>query len=760
MPVKTKPDPVAQLAREIAELEKKIGKGMIHPASTQPPVYHLPFMSPHMNYATEGGAPWNRVTAMSGQESTGKAVALDTPIPTPLGWTTMGQVEVGDYIFDDQGLPTRVTYTSSVFVDHDCYLVEFDDGTSIIADAEHRWMTSTMMSRQAHSAARSRMVVGHASQRLWQSPQQLRSVVTTAEIAESVLWGKQGHFNHAIDNHDGLRLPEASLTIDPYTLGVWLGDGTKGAGEYTKPDEELAWHIRAAGYEVREHPRPDRCTKWHVMGLVGQLRSIGVLRDKHIPSEYLRASYDQRLELLRGLMDTDGSCEMTGRCEFSGTCKALFDGVYELISSLGFKARVTEGVAKLNGVIMGLKWRIGFTPSQRVFHLPRKADRQRSALSRQNGAMTWRKIVSCDHVESVPTRCLQVEADSHLFLIGEQMVVTHNTLCALELVAQAQNLPESAETVLWPRIQYHRTLGDFVTLPGGEKLYTAARLEDELEWIRENFPDGARCLWHDIEGQFDKKRAQAIGIDTDALYMTELTVIEDFGYALPFGYRNYHLQVMDSTSAASSQLKLKQEPGKSAGYGIDARQWKDIMRSSMTYFGPGKNDSGIPNMVVMIHQMSTNMRTGGSQAVSTKFLRHTSSCSIEFTRGQFLWEKDGVLTDGKTEGADDSSMAGMAEPDGLEVFVKISKSRTCRPFRVGAMHFDYKTLRYPLEAELASSGLYYGIFRQKGSWFYVVDENGEEQNIGQGLKTVYARLVEDEVLRERIMCRLLSYEDE
>lgn len=250
---------------------------------------------------------------------------------------------------------------------------------------------------------------------------------------------------------------------------------------------------------------------------------------------------------------------------------------------------------------------------------------------------------------------------------------TGKSLCALELVAQAQNLPDSAEVMLWPRIQYHRQLGDFVVLPDGTEFHTATRLEAELEWIRENFPDGARCLWHDIEGQFDTKRAQAVGVDTDDLFMSELTVIEDFGYALPFGYKNYHLQVMDSTSAASSMLKLKQEPGQSAGYGVDARAWKDIMRGSMTYFGPAKNGSGIPNMLVMIHQMSTNVRTGAGQAMSTRFLRHTSSCSIRFTRGQFLWEKDGVLTDGKLTGADDASMAGMAEPDGLEVFVKIDK---------------------------------------------------------------------------------------
>lgn len=323
---------------------------------------------------------------------------------------------------------------------------------------------------------------------------------------------------------------------------------------------------------------------------------------------------------------------------------------------------------------------------------------------------------------------------------------TGKSFAALLLVAMAQALPDSAEEVLWPRILYHRELGHTIVVE---------RLEAELEWIKEHFPDGARCLWHDIEGQFDTLRAQALGIDTDDLYLSELNVIEDIGQALPMGYKNFHIQVLDSTSSASSMLSLKQEPGKSL-VGTDARQWKAVLRDSMTYFGHSKNESGIPNMLVMIHQMSTNVKSGGAQAMSTRFLRHTSSLSIKFMRGKFLWEKDGVLTDGKTEGADDNSMAGMAEADGVEVFAKIEKSRTCRPFRVGSMQFDYHTLRYTPIHELASSGLYFGMIRKSGSWFAV---DGEDKNLGQGLKSVYVRLREDEELRNRIFVRLLDYTD-
>lgn len=324
---------------------------------------------------------------------------------------------------------------------------------------------------------------------------------------------------------------------------------------------------------------------------------------------------------------------------------------------------------------------------------------------------------------------------------------TGKTLAALELVAQAQQLPRSAELVLSPRIKWHRERGH---------METVETLMDEMSWIEEHFPDGARCLWHDIEGQFDKKRAAKVGVDIDALWMSESDVIEDIGFVLPWGYKFFHLQVLDSTSAAKSNLSLKQEPGKSL-VGTDARQWKSVLRDSQTLFGPSKNTSGIPNAVILIHQMSTNVRSGGAQPMTTKYLKHTSSCSIRFQRGQFLWDVAGVLVPDKPAKIDEHSMAGFAEADGIEVFAKIEKSRTCRPFRAASMQFDYRSLRYTPIHELAASGIYFGVINKSGSW-YAVD--GEEENIGQGLKTVYGRLAEDGDLRERIMCRLMDISDE
>ena len=327
-------------------------------------------------------------------------------------------------------------------------------------------------------------------------------------------------------------------------------------------------------------------------------------------------------------------------------------------------------------------------------------------------------------------------------LAGDQS--TGKTYALYELYAMAQGLPDSMDGLLKERISYHHGLGH-------EEV--AARLSRERDWIHDNFPDGAECAHYDIEAQFDPRRAQKVGVDTDRLYLVEMNVIEDVCYTLESLFPHFHLHGLDSTSEAESTTKLKSEPGKS-DYGSDAKAWKEGIKHASTYFGPLKNQTGIPNMVVMVHQMSTNMRTGGSQMAVGKFLKFKSSCTVQFARGSFLYRHGGVLKSDKVKGAEDSAHAGQVEADGCEVFATIEKSRTCRPFRKAALQWDYRRLAYNEVHELASSGLYYGIIKKSGSWYSV-----DGENIGQGLKAVYEHLATDDGLRDKIMCRLLDYSD-
>src|SRR5947209_435667 len=189
----------------------------------------------------------------------GKALALDTPIATPDGWTTMGEITVGSEVFDEQGQPCRVTYVSPVFVDHDCYEVAFDDGSKLIADAEHQWFAYDFPAWKSHRALTDRLAKGpcaHPTLARDQSDRRrLPRVVTTQQMhGEGVRYAKEKRPNWYLPLAAPIECPEVDLPVDPYVLGCWLG----------------------AASGSSDHP----------------------------PSTYPRSPMKQRLALVQGLLDT------------------------------------------------------------------------------------------------------------------------------------------------------------------------------------------------------------------------------------------------------------------------------------------------------------------------------------------------------------------------------------------------------------------------------------------------------------------------
>jgi Phage Terminase len=349
----------------------------------------------------------------------GKALSLDTPLPTLDGWTTMGDVAIGDELFDEHGQPCRVSYVLPIMLGNRCYRVTFSDGTSIVADAEHLWRTWTL------------------------KPQGHDDVWRTEQIATTLTRTSDGARNHSIPVAGALHCQPTALLVDPYVLGVWLGDGASGAGRVTNPDAEVWAGVADAGYALGTPQRSERkCLTHTVLGLQVSLRKMGVLADKHVPAQYLRASRLQRLHLLQGLMDTDGSISPVGQCCFDTTSPRLRDGFVELARSLGLKPLIEPRRAILDGRDMGPSWRIQFWAfgDLPVFRIRRKRERQREHPSR-NARSATRQIVSVDPVPSVPVRCVQVDSPSNLYLAGEGMVPTHNTsmLAAYALYELVEN---------------------------------------------------------------------------------------------------------------------------------------------------------------------------------------------------------------------------------------------------------------------------------------------------------------------------------
>jgi len=394
----------------------------------------------------------------------GKALGLETPIPTPSGWTTMGALAEGDRVFDERGEICSVTAVFDVNPSS-AFRLTFSDGTQIDACGDHQWTTWTSAERkafcrspyedtsrypQAWPAWRLKRSCGGAEPKTYPDSPGPR-VRTTTEIAETLEEGRGK--NHAIPTCGSLRLPSRSLPVDPYVLGAWLGDGASANNEITIGDRDakrMLSILSRCGCRIgTRRPHKDGAAgadrgSLFPRSLRTTLREIGVLFDKHVPAAYLRASPEQRLALLQGLMDTDGSASArSGAVEFTNTNRGLADSVVEIARSLGQKPVLSEGRATIRGRDVGPKYRVTWRATLPVFRLPRKLRRisKPTAQGLRNHA---RMIVSAEPIPVRPMRCITVDSPNALFLAGEGMIPTHNSRTSTEWAREkAENNPGS-----------------------------------------------------------------------------------------------------------------------------------------------------------------------------------------------------------------------------------------------------------------------------------------------------------------------------
>ncbi|WP_375000077.1 LAGLIDADG family homing endonuclease [Aeromicrobium sp. CTD01-1L150] len=255
-------------------------------------------------------------------------------------------------------------------------------------------------------------------------------VMTSAEVAD-LPNGSQP----ALDRPQPLLGRAVPTDVDPYTLGAWLGDGTTTSSGFTTADAEIIERIVAAGWVVKRWP--SSAYGYGIAGLAVRLRSMGVLGNKHVPVDLLRASFAQRLELLRGLMDTDGSVNAgSGVLEFTSCSERLARDVAELIRTFGINPRVSESEAAIterdkNGStsrrVVGRRWRVTFRSDLTVFTLARKARvHAQHAMVKNVEHVT---IKSMTKRPPVSARCLTVDHPSGQFLAGD-FIPTHNSYSA------------------------------------------------------------------------------------------------------------------------------------------------------------------------------------------------------------------------------------------------------------------------------------------------------------------------------------------
>lgn len=357
----------------------------------------------------------------------GKLLAHSTPVLTTAGWKTHGDIRPGDYVFHPSGAPTRVVATSSE--DLASYEVVLTNGDVIKAHPEHEW---TVFDR---------------SRGAWRT-------VTTAYLAAQTLHsgpkGKRGgRYRMQLPNIAPLVLPDATLLMPPYALGAWLGDGSSSKPWITHAESDAAViaGVTACGYtptRVYVHAT----TGVHTTAFTGQreksashrgaatclmkrqLAALGVLNNKHIPEAYLHSSIEQRLQLLAGLIDTDGCVDTAGRVTITTAMPVLADGIMRLVRELGMRPYCHEAapVVSSSGIV-GKKtcYVIGFQPTMDIpARLPRKAT-TRTVKQRREA------VVSVRPATPERGRCIQVASADGLYLVGKHLTPTHNSRLASDI---------------------------------------------------------------------------------------------------------------------------------------------------------------------------------------------------------------------------------------------------------------------------------------------------------------------------------------
>ncbi len=475
----------------------------IDPADVHPSLFD--FQRSLTSWATRKGR-----AALWADTGLGKAQPVDEPVITPQGWRPIGDLAVGDEVIGVDGAPTRVI---GVFPQGSRPIVSvvFTDGARVRCDTEHMWSVASDLQLSRGSGWRTK---------------------TVADLLAAGLKEPCGRYRWRVPIVAAVQHPTAELAIEPYVMGVLLGDGSfrRPNVEFCAADEEIAALVknrlpclltltidrrneRIPNYRIalaggagtrRTNPYLHALIDW---GLQGHLA-----HEKFIPAEYLAADNPQRLDLLRGLMDTDGYVARDGTIQFGSSSPALADGVVALVRSLGGIARrsvktptYTHAAERRTGRqhhVLTLAMPLGMVP----FLLTRKAERCSDRFY-----VPQRKITAIEPAGSAPSVCIAVAHPSQLYVTTDY-VVTHNTRMQVE----------------WARLSAHKTLILAPLAVAQQTIREAAELGVEIAYARRQSEATGRISISNYErlDRFDPSAFGAVVLDESSILKSFSGVIK------------------------------------------------------------------------------------------------------------------------------------------------------------------------------------------------------------------------------------------
>lgn len=376
-----------------------------------------PLEDGNQKYAIRSNAD---IVCFTGGTGGGKLNPLDEPVLTVDGWRQMGDIRIGDELVAP--LNRERSFVTGIYPQgvKPIYKVTTSDGRTTRCGLEHLWRVYTEKQVYNHRRGRGGFFVK-----------------TTKEIKEEFLdKGKSVYLPVALPYLG----KEKDLPIDPYVLGVWLGDGCRGHSVITisndEPDiiEKVANRLDAT---YRIHGAASYSNLIHQNDLtrktLSSLKSFKLdiySRERYIPQEYLHASIGQRMDLLKGLMDSDGNIDEKNRFSFSTTSTKLKDGFVELCRSLGY----IIGVNKDNRTRYesGVCWDISIQTNDIIFSSQKHLSKYYANLEKyKNKNREYKhdfiRIKSIEYVGDMEAQCIMVSNKDHLYITNDY-IVTHNTV--------------------------------------------------------------------------------------------------------------------------------------------------------------------------------------------------------------------------------------------------------------------------------------------------------------------------------------------
>jgi hypothetical protein len=387
------------------------------------------------------------------------------------------------------------------------------------------------------------------------------AVRTTQEIIDTFLTtDKTPYKNHSIRKTKAIVLPERNLLIAPYALGAWLGDGHSDNGDICGLDHQVFNRIQTLGYPAEARTLKAKVGNGHedfrrvvFPRLRQELRTSGLLlkvgnrvkthgSPKYIPTEYLTSSIEQRRELLRGLLDTDGTVKDNGAVQFATSYERLRDDVKVLISSLGYIPFVSSKQGKYRNndgemVETLTAYTITFQadPADKLFHLDRKNKTHQERYNNNDVHSTAdaHYIVDIREVEPVPMRCISVDSPTRLFAVGESMIPTHNSTIQRNLIFHCVQHPNDwrflgidvKRVELKPYLKYDPVVvGIATTLEDGVEICRYAR--DEMMDRYEKMEELGVNHYHDLP---DKPFALMLMVDETYMFLAPSGIKTDEG---------------------------------------------------------------------------------------------------------------------------------------------------------------------------------------------------------------------------------------